>query len=367
MGLHWACEGTVAMRLHNLTRHKVFAGPAVQIVMDVSEAANGGQILLTEVRGALLPQLCTHDGCLDVLLSVNIACVMLLTWHQTIWQAVMLPQAAVHEEEQGSSLLALGCVPWPLSFFAITTSCCDHITLQDAVAKLTEDMSQAGFPVIRLMGMYQLPSVPSPVFLFGVTEIVGKPLNRQFSGLRKIKQVWPAPSALVRGALHRQCRKLHADAQRLIIAAHTHMVRVCSNNKHTRLPAAYVSVSLDHSWYVCVVDTSLCLCCWCWLQLPSILEFNISAPPLPNENDSLVFVCLRLCTYPKKQKCSLPKLMAAKFMEVFATSAQQFKGYMFQVSEKAFQEVGPTEGILGHVTHSCRRCFCGLGHAITRS
>jgi hypothetical protein len=84
-----------------------------------------------------------------------------------------------------------------------------------------------------------------------------------------------------------------------------------------------------------------CLCCLYCLQLPSILEFNISAPPLPNENDSLVFVCLRLCTYPKKQKCSLPKFMAAKFMEVFATSAQQFKGYMFQVSEKAFQEVGP--------------------------
>jgi hypothetical protein len=38
------------MRLHNLTRHKVFAGPAVQITNDVSEAANGGQILLTEVR-----------------------------------------------------------------------------------------------------------------------------------------------------------------------------------------------------------------------------------------------------------------------------------------------------------------------------
>lgn len=50
MGLHWAREGTVAMRFHNLTRHKVFAGPAIQITMDVSEAANGGQILLTEVR-----------------------------------------------------------------------------------------------------------------------------------------------------------------------------------------------------------------------------------------------------------------------------------------------------------------------------
>jgi hypothetical protein len=98
------------------------------------------------------------------------------------------------------------------------------------------------------------------------------------------------------------------------------------------------------------------MCCLYCLQLPSILEFNISAPPLPNENDSLVFVCLRLCTYPKKQKCSLPKFMAAKFMEVFATSAQQFKGYMFQVSERAFQEVGPAEGMILHVTCSCR-CY----------
>lgn len=49
MGLHFARSGTVAVRLHNLTRHKVFAGPAVQIALDVSEAANGGQILLSEV------------------------------------------------------------------------------------------------------------------------------------------------------------------------------------------------------------------------------------------------------------------------------------------------------------------------------
>jgi class 3 adenylate cyclase len=49
MGLHWAREGTVAVRLHNLTRHKVYAGPGVQIALDVSECANGGQIVLTEV------------------------------------------------------------------------------------------------------------------------------------------------------------------------------------------------------------------------------------------------------------------------------------------------------------------------------
>lgn len=63
--------------------------------------------------------------------------------------------------------------------------------------KLTEDMSQAGFPVIRLLGLFQLPSVPSPVFLFSVTEVVGKPLSRQFTSLRKIKQVWPTSTAKV--------------------------------------------------------------------------------------------------------------------------------------------------------------------------
>jgi class 3 adenylate cyclase len=50
MGLHWAREGTVAVRLHSVTRHKVFAGPAVQVALDISEAAHGGQILLSEVR-----------------------------------------------------------------------------------------------------------------------------------------------------------------------------------------------------------------------------------------------------------------------------------------------------------------------------
>ena len=78
MGLHWAKEGTVAMRLHNLTRHKVFAGPAVQITMDVSEAANGGQILLTEVRTLL-----AHGA-----LRVNVNICMLFTRFLTVNCAV---------------------------------------------------------------------------------------------------------------------------------------------------------------------------------------------------------------------------------------------------------------------------------------
>lgn len=51
MGVHFAQRGSFAMKVHNLTRHKVFAGPAIQIVADISDIAHGGQIVLTEVRG----------------------------------------------------------------------------------------------------------------------------------------------------------------------------------------------------------------------------------------------------------------------------------------------------------------------------
>lgn len=50
MGLHWARKGTVAMRDHVLTRHKVYGGPPVQQASEISDAANGGQVVLSEVR-----------------------------------------------------------------------------------------------------------------------------------------------------------------------------------------------------------------------------------------------------------------------------------------------------------------------------
>jgi hypothetical protein len=78
------------------------------------------------------------------------------------------------------------------------------------VLKLSEDMSLANFPVIKLLGMFQLPSLVSPVNLFGCTEVVGKPLKRQFSGLRKISQVWPLPGEQVWMLLH---SKVHAAQQ----------------------------------------------------------------------------------------------------------------------------------------------------------
>lgn len=38
MGVHWAREGTVAHRLHALTKHRVFAGPGLQAAQEVRGA-----------------------------------------------------------------------------------------------------------------------------------------------------------------------------------------------------------------------------------------------------------------------------------------------------------------------------------------
>ncbi|EIE20201.1 hypothetical protein COCSUDRAFT_67530 [Coccomyxa subellipsoidea C-169] len=62
MGVHFAAEGTVAhrhaspdtppslcgCRLHLLTKHRVFSGPGFQLAQELGEAANGGQVLLSQ-------------------------------------------------------------------------------------------------------------------------------------------------------------------------------------------------------------------------------------------------------------------------------------------------------------------------------
>lgn len=63
--------------------------------------------------------------------------------------------------------------------------------------QLSEDMSRAGFPVIKLLGMFQLVSSPSAITLYGVTDMLGQDLPRQFAGLRKTIQMWPDPPAQV--------------------------------------------------------------------------------------------------------------------------------------------------------------------------
>jgi class 3 adenylate cyclase len=47
--------GSVAVRrLHLLTKHRVFSGPGFQVATELGEAANGGQVLLTEEAWARL-------------------------------------------------------------------------------------------------------------------------------------------------------------------------------------------------------------------------------------------------------------------------------------------------------------------------
>jgi hypothetical protein len=70
---------------------------------------------------------------------------------------------------------------------------------QDAAVELSKNMALASFPIIRLCGLFQLPSVPCPVYLFSCTELIGKPMRRDFpAGPRKVKAVWAATDKRVR-------------------------------------------------------------------------------------------------------------------------------------------------------------------------
>jgi len=109
MGVHWAAEGMVAQRLHVLTKHRVFSGPAFLMAQEVGDVAHGGQVALT------------HDAWLE----------------------------------------------------------------------LRHSMDQAGFPTIEQLGLYKLESWPTPVWLYQVTHLLGKPLLRTFDPLRKTVQLSP--------------------------------------------------------------------------------------------------------------------------------------------------------------------------------
>lgn len=47
MGIHWAQSHLIQRRVHPMTQHTVFEGPAFDTTKEVSDAANGGQILMT--------------------------------------------------------------------------------------------------------------------------------------------------------------------------------------------------------------------------------------------------------------------------------------------------------------------------------
>ncbi len=64
---------------------------------------------------------------------------------------------------------------------------------QEAWFKLRDNMSAAGFPVVNLLGLFRLPVYSYEGWLYQVVSVVGRPLARTFSGLRKDKgsQIWP--------------------------------------------------------------------------------------------------------------------------------------------------------------------------------
>ncbi len=77
------------------------------------------------------------------------------------------------------------------------------------------------------------------------------------------------------------------------------------------------------------------------VQLHPMIELNVNSPPT-EVNGNLVFVILRLCTRGgKNDKGNVPPKVVCHFLELFAATAQQFHGYIFQASTADFSQVRP--------------------------
>lgn len=115
MGIHWAESNLVSSRVHALTKHRIFEGPALETAKEISDAAGGGQILMS------------HDA----------------------WLHFM------------------------------------------------NDFPKAGFPTISQLGSYRLDTLPEPLWIYNITQHVGKKLVRSFPSLRKLKFVCTLMTGMV--------------------------------------------------------------------------------------------------------------------------------------------------------------------------
>ena len=66
MGVHAATPGTWTKRIHGYTHHTIFGGEGVDLIATVSDAGNGGQVILTkDAADALIPRIHKVDALLE--------------------------------------------------------------------------------------------------------------------------------------------------------------------------------------------------------------------------------------------------------------------------------------------------------------
>lgn len=233
MGLHWARRGTVVHRLHHITRHRIFAGPGMQVPACVASArprcagllyasASSPGRSLSQSLGTR-PTPCIHVSC---------AFCTRPAVRPGAWRRVpRRPGADVTRgvggavEGYGGRRLAGGAPAGPLqregaskpfAFWQLSrhpgwVHVCrwqggychggagKGITASKEAALHGSQRIHAGVtrPTRAPRSRPRRPQVSSsthPVWLYQLTETVGKPLPRNFGPPRKIKMVWPERS-----------------------------------------------------------------------------------------------------------------------------------------------------------------------------
>ncbi|PSC75196.1 Helicase sen1 [Micractinium conductrix] len=114
MGIHWASKGTVVQRLHQITKHRVFTGPAFQVARELSEAAQGGQVLLSHEGWVRLRQDMATAG-FPVVEQLGLYKVE--SWPAPVWvyQVTQLLERPLHRQPLPISFLEALEAGWGMS------------------------------------------------------------------------------------------------------------------------------------------------------------------------------------------------------------------------------------------------------------
>jgi hypothetical protein len=174
----------------------------------------------------------------------------------------------------------------------------------------------------------QLPSAPHPVWLYQLSEVIGKPLGRNFGLPRKLGIEWPDGNYKARG------KRGHAPRATLDCARRAQCWESCFGRRAC-------CRSGRAAWHSCMDEHTLSQAQTFRPQVSTAWRLSICPPPALNRDGALTFVVCRVATVPTGAAGPMPRPMQDRFEEITLMQAQQFRGYYFPLEAQLQQPVGP--------------------------
>ena len=194
MGIHWASKGTVVQRLHQITKHRVFTGPAFQVGLFVClwegrGWVGGGAVQLLAFGGGgggggggRRPA--QQVGVADQAAGAWRRCTPARVRNHPLLRHFPSPIVAHNPPPPGglqaaqppsAALPTLPLSPPPHQVARELSEAAQGgqvLLSHEGWVRLRQDMATAGFPVVEQLGLYKVESWPAPVWVYQASTAV---------------------------------------------------------------------------------------------------------------------------------------------------------------------------------------------------